>query len=294
MNRLKEELRLFYVAVTRASYSLHLTIKSSKDTRKTVFTGAKKFLDYIPKDFNLDTYTIDQIDREQVAKQKIQVLFGTPNQEIVDKIKGSLSYSYPRLEDTRLPLKNSVTGAMLPTDEDAPYTYVLFDEQEGTTNTERGNVAHKIMEHLDFSRRDEFTKQVNEMVDKGIVSLEDIKSVNLERIKNAVSNKEFDGLENAELYPEQGFIVGIEGKEIFDTQSTEQALLQGIIDLLAIDGDKAYIIDYKYSSRTKESLERKYQKQLKLYAYAVEKTLGKKVVKKLLVNLFTGELVEID
>ena len=70
-------------------------------------------------------------------------------------------------------------------------------------------------------------------------------------------------------------------------------LLQGIIDLLVIDGENAEIIDYKYSSRTAESLKNKYEKQLDLYAYAVNKVLGKKVIKKTLVNIFTGESVSV-
>ena len=71
-------------------------------------------------------------------------------------------------------------------------------------------------------------------------------------------------------------------------------VLQGIIDLLAVNGDDAWIIDYKYSSLEKESLIKKYKKQLNLYAYAVQKTLKLKVVKKVIINLFTGDFAEID
>jgi ATP-dependent exoDNAse (exonuclease V) beta subunit len=70
--------------------------------------------------------------------------------------------------------------------------------------------------------------------------------------------------------------------------------LQGVIDLLAVGKDQAIIVDYKYSSLTAESLKARYGKQLELYAYAVEKSIGKKVVKTALLNLFTGDSVLID
>ena len=96
------------------------------------------------------------------------------------------------------------------------------------------------------------------------------------------------------LYSEQRFLVNIEGDRVFPTESKEEVVLQGVIDLLAIDGDKAYLIDYKYSRKDKQSLKRAYEKQLDLYAYAVEKALGIRVEKKTLVNLFTGEYLQID
>ena len=52
----------------------------------------------------------------------------------------------------------------------------------------------------------------------------------------------------------------------------------------------AYLIDYKYSSVTSdEKLIQRYKKQLELYAYAVEKVLKKKVVKKNPETKYTSE-----
>jgi ATP-dependent exoDNAse (exonuclease V) beta subunit len=63
---------------------------------------------------------------------------------------------------------------------------------------------------------------------------------------------------------------------------------------LVIDGDKAKIVDYKYSKLSAEGLKRKYSLQLSLYAYAVEKVLGVKVSDKIIVSLMSGEIVKID
>ena len=80
---------------------------------------------------------------------------------------------------------------------------------------------------------------------------------------------------------------------LFSTDSAENVLLQGVIDLLAIKDGRATIIDYKYSSLNGESAKRRYGKQLALYAYAAEKILGVKVERKILLNLFSGEMTEV-
>ena len=88
--------------------------------------------------------------------------------------------------------------------------------------------------------------------------------------------------------------MNIAAAKVFDTGSDEEVLLQGVIDLLAVSGDAAEIVDYKYSSLGKEGLKRKYGEQLNLYAYAAERSLKVKVVSKTIVNLFTGETVKVE
>ena len=46
--RIKEELRLLYVAMTRARYSLHMTYESAQDNRSDNLEKISRFIDYIP------------------------------------------------------------------------------------------------------------------------------------------------------------------------------------------------------------------------------------------------------
>lgn len=93
------------------------------------------------------------------------------------------------------------------------------------------------------------------------------------------------------LFREQWFTVnvpaplcGLEGGEI---------MLQGIIDLLAVKGDEAVLVDYKYSGKDAPSLVKTYERQLSLYKYAVEKSLPLKVQKTYILSLAQAELIEI-
>jgi ATP-dependent helicase/nuclease subunit A len=133
------------------------------------------------------------------------------------------------------------------------------------------------------------------MVDGGEITREEAQSVNLERLQKAIVSANLSSLKNCKLFREKEFLTEVDGKMIFpDLDGGEKVVLQGVIDLLAIDKDEAIIIDYKYSTLTKEGLLKKYKKQLDLYAYAVENSTDKKVRRKTLVNIFTGESVEVD
>lgn len=291
-NRIKEELRLFYVALTRATYSLHLTVMAGKDQRKNFFCGAKRFLDYVPLDMPITLHEYEDLIVNAKPIQTKKVLIGSPNEESVEQMNKNFAFIYPFLEETNLRLKTSVTKAnKLLTEENYPVK-VLYSEEK--TDDEKGNIAHKIMEHLDFSNLNEFDFQLEEMLNSNLLTKEEISKVNLDRIKNALSCPIFSQLKGYKLFAEKDFMVNVGANEVFDTSTKEPVILQGIIDLLAIKQNDGIIIDYKYSALSKEGLEKRYKKQLQLYKYAVETSLNVKVSKTVLVNIFTGGYVFID
>ena len=104
----------------------------------------------------------------------------------------------------------------------------------------------------------------------------------------------FAALGDYELYKEKQFIVGVPYKLLSQSEVEEQVVVQGTIDLLAIGNNKAIIIDYKYSSISRdEDIREKYQKQLALYAYAVKKVL-KLDVEAHLVNIYSQKVISFD
>ncbi len=287
--RVKEEMRLFYVATTRAKYSLHLTFTSKKDTRKEFFSGAEKFIDYVPDTLPVKEHVIGGGSLYEISKQPRRIIIGEGDAEQIKKMQSDFSIDYPYLEETLLPLKTDVTSATQNSVDQEYKTVVLFNDSE--TDVDNGNTAHKIMECFDFLSRASVSAQAQELVKKGVISQEQLDKIKCDRMQTAINSGVFNGIKEGKLYREKPFIVSIEANRIFDVKTEEEVLLQGIIDLLAVDGDNAYVIDYKYSKKDGVALKERYAKQLELYAYAVEKVLNKKVVSKTLVNLFTGEVV---
>ena len=291
---IKEEMRLFYVALTRAAYSLHLVFEKNADTRAAefskLFTESACFLDFVPAEIPVTTHLPTELSLADVRRKARQVLVAKPDIMRAEKMKKDFAFLYPYLSATTLPLKNSVTAAIKNKEEVYPVN-TLFIEN-GDTDREKGVIAHRIMEHYDFNG--EFYTQLSAMEQAGVISPEEISKIDTERLKRVVESGVFDSVKNKTLYREQDFIVNIAAAKVFDTDSDEEVLLQGVIDLLAVSGNTAEIVDYKYSSLGKEGLKRKYGEQLNLYAYAAERALGVKVLSKTLVNIFTGETVRVE
>ena len=287
--RVKEELRLFYVALTRATYSLHLTVEGEISKRNDLFCGADKFIDYVPNTIPAQIHTLDGLTFAELKQDTQKVIIGQADKDVAEQMKKTFEYQYSFADDTSLPLKSGVTAVSQ--NDDAEVVHLLFDEP--TPDKERGVIAHKIMEYYSFNGDKDLFMQVEDMISAGVLTKEQAQSVNLQRIDKAIKSGGLDCLKGYNLFREKAFLVGIPANKIIKTQSEETVVLQGIIDLLAIDDDGAIIVDYKYSSLEKNSLKVQYHKQLELYAYATEKVLEKKVKKMVIVNLFTGETVEV-
>ena len=105
---------------------------------------------------------------------------------------------------------------------------------------------------------------------------------------------ELKELKNFRLFREKSFMVNVPASFVTDTNSEQSVLIQGVIDLLAVKDGKAQILDYKYSVHGEKVLKQRYSKQLELYSYAVENVLGLEVTKKIIVNIFNGDLIEIN
>jgi len=287
--RLREEMRLFYVATTRAKYSLHLIVSDTKYKAQYNFAGAKCYAEMLPKTLPYTTYYKKDINVESLTKGTRAVISGVADQKVLSQMQKDFAFNYAFNEETLLPLKCTVTGAVKDTVEEDYPVITVFDEE--TTDIEKGNIAHKVMEYFDFSSETDIYTQVNKMVENGVLTSEDAGKINLERIKRVVENGALNGVKSCKLYREQAFIVNVEADRVTKKQTKENIVLQGIVDLLAIGEEGAFVIDYKYSSLEKSSLKARYEKQLDLYAYAVEKVLNKKVLNKILINLFTGDAV---
>ncbi len=284
--RIKEEMRLFYVATTRAMYSLHMVFSGDKDPRKDFFDGADRFLDFIPKSIDITIHQENELTLESKFIAPKQVLIGKPNEQLLDALKENFNFTYQFNEDTTLPLKYTVTGALKENIDSEQFVHVLIEDD--TTDTESGTIAHKLLENFDFYSNKTIFEQADELVKRGVLSEQDLTKINLQRIANAIKDNVFHELKDYALYREKAFLVSVPGRLLNGADTDESVLLQGVIDLLAVSDNGAIIVDYKYSSLTNESLVKKYKKQLELYKYAVENVLGVKVQKTVLVNVFVG------
>ena len=289
----EEEMRILYVALTRAKYSLHMVARIS-DLEDIKAGKTLKFTDFLPPQLQGEVF-VDKCEQSKVFETvKREILIDGFDPLSVEKMSENFSYVYPFRVDTTLPLKCSVTGVMQNQEDREYFVKDLFLEGESKTDTERGIIAHKILEHFDFSKKDSPNDQISLMIDNGTLTADELKKIDLNKILNVIKSDVFSFKEGTKLYREKSFVISIPAKMLYNLDTDSRILLQGVIDLLAITPDGAFVIDYKYSSLRDESLKEKYKKQLDLYSYAVENTLSIKVVKKAIVSLLNGSVILID
>ncbi len=289
----KEELRLFYVALTRAKYSLYITGATKKEIKKVKnlsdldVLSATSYADFLATKTPIIIQSSTGETFNENSSKKI--LIGKGDEELTSLIKENVEYVYPYREATTLPLKTSPT-ANLKT-ESVDFVPLLTDE----TSKEKGTVAHKILELFDLTKANaiDVESEFERIKTCGVISLEEFNGVNLEKLKEILISGLFNEIKEYKCYKEQGFIVSCNAN-MLGYESEEEIMLQGVIDLLCVKDGVARIYDYKYSTKSKESLILSYKKQLEYYKYAVEKALNLKVEKTVLISLLNGEFIEIS
>ena len=293
--QIKEEIRILYVAMTRAKNRLYLTqtgINPPKDVGEYELLNAKCYADIIKVNAMPVEYAdVDNLVLKEDTASASEFIGGEPNTRLSEKIKKNLQFVYPY--DVTVPAKSSVTAILkdTPTEQNTSFVPELFPAE---TSKEKGIAYHRAMELMDFNRfaPSEIEKQISEFVANGLMTDEQAAYIDTEKLARLVKS-EFFRIPGAKYYREQPFEVLVPANKFSTSASSDEVLVQGVIDLMAVCEDGIRIADYKVSARAPESLAETYRKQLELYAYAANKITGKKVLSRTLFNLERGEKTDV-
>ena len=289
-----EEIRLFYVALTRAKYALYIVTKTEPITERSGNEAetARRLSDLLCRS---DCEYVDISKDEDIGKAeeiaRPVVIPETPSDADVATIKKYADFVYPYADDVSLSVKRTVTEitkTSAPVDDgETTYAPPIF----ATASIESGNAYHKFLQlcSLDGEKADE---DLAALKTSGALTDEEYALLNAEQLKKILSSDVFKKLSGYKFYREQPFIAYVPAA-LAGEKGGAEVLVQGVIDLLAVNGDTAVIVDYKYSGRSGEQLAAAYGKQLELYAFAVEKVLSLKVVSKILLNIKTCEETQL-
>ena len=285
-----EETRLLYVALTRAKVRLFI-VSESKLAAERVKTADKalRLIDLIsPDDMEYNERENKDLKNGSILLRRAPVL-PAPDEETVAIISKRISEKYPYKSDVSLPLKRTVTEAARQTEPefDEEDTFPLFKAQD----VEHGNAYHRFLELCSLSP-DKVDEEIKKFSDDGRLTAEEAAVLDGEKLKKILGAPLFSDLSGYKLYREQPFIVNAPAY-LLGEQGNTGVLLQGVIDLLAIKGKEAVIVDYKFSSSSDETLKKRYEKQLELYSFAVGKILGAASVRKILFNINLGTFIEV-
>ncbi len=291
-----EEMRLFYVALTRAKRFMYLTSRISKDGaasfgRLPVLRGASSAMDYISKAIYAGkniAYVVHEAPEEIANSAETPVLSAAPDEELVQRVERMREFEYPYKEATSLAMKYSVSALDSLDDQ----TERAYPEEAAA----KGVAYHKVMQLIDYNAPSA-SSEIERMVSEGLLDEKEVALVDAADIDRclasdiiAVARKEEP---KGNVYRERAFMMLKPASEVRESfNSSDEVLVQGIIDLY-IDGEQKIVVDFKSSSLRDEEIVKKYKKQLYLYKMAIESADNVKIDRVLLYSFKTGETIDL-
>lgn len=269
---LEEELRVLYVALTRAKKELVISGCDIPDVGTATARLPSRPSDFLTA-LTAETVLCEPIKQAEPAAKKVPSLSGG-DLEAAQRISRRIESTKRVFQSKRIKAKTSVTAAARELwADDGYYRGSDFLPDTDTDAAERGTAYHLFMQHVDFYS--DFEEQADRFSRKYET---EAKLIDFEKARRAV-RVVGELMRGKKLYREKEFILNENG-----------TLMQGVIDIFGVSGGKVWIVDYKTGACTDSPA---YVTQLELYAEAVNKLLGLEVTAKYIYSIDSGALTEI-
>ena len=320
---LAEELRILYVAFTRAREKLILvgTVDSDKNFSKfqsvsilnaDAIQSASRPLDWLImiKDAVASAFAVSTFDADKIHAPAAEI----PAEE-TSETRAVGKIDKPDAPALDVPAKLSVTEIKrrLDAEDTEPVSRITgarkfihrrpnFIQKAEMSAAEFGTAMHSVMQHLDLAgdlSTEGILAQIDSFVARQILTTEQAAAV--KRRAGSISNFftteiGYRIISAREIYRELPFNQNIDAGEIFSGAAGEKIFVQGIIDVLFKDAAGNWILlDYKTDrDNSDEYFRHEYRRQIDYYTRAVETLAGFKISGKYLYLLNAGRLIDMN
>ena len=335
MNRetLSEEMRLLYVAMTRAKEYLFVTGVLNDAEKKIEEQRLLITAPVAPQVLESDSAMLRWLIAAALAdgERHLQLrlvghsMGGTQTEaeetvtaqtaadaELVAALTANLAFTYPYEDSIDLPSKLTATELKHLRDNDEEAVSVVGTEPrrfrkfraEGAAErlnaVEKGVATHLVFQHIDYRRAvdlDSVREEIARLEAKGILNSRQAKGVDAKQIAAFFTSPAGELMRTGDsVLREFKFSLLRPANVYFPGADADEVLLQGVIDC-AVEKDGAYtIIDYKTDAVTTETVQARaalYASQVQAYKEAMEEITGKPVAGTILYFLKLGISVEI-
>lgn len=332
LEEMYEDMRLLYVALTRARARLYITACSGiEQLRKTVLDVYNA--DAVPDDADVETHatfmkwmlfsilkssnasklceiadvlpnpvtdTAFTVNIEMCSDEKEEVAAQICRSDVTvdtETVKSNIERKYKFEADTLVPAKMSVSEIKQKKGTVSVSKTPRF-MQGGVEGRDRGNATHAFLQFCNF---DNITDQVSleneiaRLLSKDFISSNDASLIDRQKTLRFLTSDTMRELsKDALCRKEERFVFGIPANEILDTESTESVTVQGIIDCMYVKDGFVTIVDYKTDRvQDEKTLIDRYAVQLDIYARALFETEGLKTSKKLIYSFSLEKFIEV-
>ena len=289
----KEELRLLYVATTRAKNKLIITGCCSEDKLRNEMLEKHNYMNMILSCYYGQINTNSITDEYHFNNCSISIINDISQLDEVstsstkslsddNSINVNINFTYPHLQETNISIKNNVTAISRTLNDEyniAPIKLNLTENLQATNDdlAQIGTAYHNALSTLDYSCPYIYVNEDND-IDENLIKL----------AYNKISPLAQHCINQ---FNEKQFMMYIPYKDIYpDSNLDTKILVQGVVDLILEFDDHIILIDYKYSSSPINKLRERYNTQLYLYKLALERAFHKPVTQSLIYSIKTGDL----
>ena len=307
--QVSEDIRKLYVAMTRAKEKLYFVATAKKPNLKETADGklpfgyvlsAKSFCDWVlPVAKKSKNWVLKNLSSDSIKPcLQMEVDDNTDKSPENINIFDILEYKYPYSDATILPAKVSVSQLKA-----SEMTSVIpkpaFLSDTKISGVGYGTAVHTVLEELapcENMDMNYIKSEIARLVSNEKLLPEDAKLINPERIlafyrsdigRRIIKSPNVCREQAFEILAPVSFIYPDAAKD-----TDEKIILQGVIDCWFTEGDEIVLLDYKTDSFSDVSeIHQKYDRQLELYAYALESITGKKVKSKYIYLFYDGSIL---
>jgi len=329
---LSEEMRLLYVALTRARERLYMTAalknveeKLAKAESAVTKPMAPELLAQAgaPVDWLIYAALADggehvtmriQGDRDEAqAGEPPRQETPPADPETIAQLRHNLGFAYPHQAAVRLPSKVTATELKGHQDQDAEAANLTprptgsfrlpdFTKAERPlSGREKGIATHLVLQTMDFAKggsQEEIEAEVQRLCREGFISQREREAVDTKAIEQLFSSALGRRMRSCpRVMREFKFSLLCDAEEIYGQAPGEELLLQGVVDCCLEEDGELVVIDYKTDRvRTAEEIARRsalYRGQILSYARAMERIHSKRVKQCILYFIAPGKAVEI-
>ncbi len=303
---MSEEMRILYVALTRAREKLIVTglVKDVNKAYKKYLTqvnkykvmNANSFLDWIGYCVcgKENDWQVNKVRYEDVVslspdfinlEKKTTSVSSSLSEENIDS---QMNYIYKYLSSTKLPNKISISEikrrSMNLDDDESAFKIQLikkpsFMEESSSSGAMYGTFLHETLYKVDFSNFN--VESVKDIICK-LTNDDRIRSYVVKKMEQFEKSSLREELSKAKkIYKETSFNLNIDAKDIYGDDYQDKIMVQGIIDLYFInENGELILVDYKTDDIEREdALIKRYKVQIDLYKKALEEINSQKVDK---------------
>lgn len=329
LDNLAEEMRVLYVAMTRAREKLILTASVSdpvgmieKRDRTVNYRNLAEASGYLslllPVFPDIKAVTLADLSWQETENQvdrimrREQLLFSESlaDEEKLGRIKERLSFAYPFAYLQDVYTKTSVSELKMkaihggeeemaketfPEEEVVPYVPNFMRRAEEVSGTTRGSAMHRIMELLDFTKEYQSPSDVKEamegFVSEGRLSEEYHDAIRVDKVFRFLKSDLGQRMKKAQA---EGKLFR-EQPFVLGIDEVETVLIQGIMDAYFEEDGEMVLLDYKTDViASPAELVSRYKVQIDYYEKALLSLTGKRVKEKILYSFYFEKEVPVN